>query len=595
MDVFAPPDIAVEHRADGAILVRSRSPLHRCPTTIAHVFRERSELHPNRVLVTEPEDGGRREVTWGDARVQVDAVAQALLDAGLSSGRPLVVLSGNSTFHLLLLLGAHTAGIPIVSVSTAYSLASGDHDRLRAIVALVSPGLVVADDPDAYGPALDAASNVSDAQALAGQNGVSRLLGATPGAGLETAFAALTPEHLAKIVFTSGSTGRPKGVLTTHRMLVSNQQATSQVWAFLQEEPPVLVDWLPWSHSFGGSHNLNQVLFNGGTMHIDVGKPTPALFNRTIAALREHPPTVYYNVPAGYALLADHLETDPELAKTFFSRLRVACFSGAPMPQAVWERMRGLAERYASHEVPLTGSWGMTEMGPGATSTHFWPDRCDCIGVPLPGTTLKLSPMNGRMEVRAKGPNITPGYHRSPEATSASFDEEGYFRSGDAARLVDPEEPNKGLAFDGRLAENFKLTTGTWVNAGDVRTRLLSSLGLIADAVITGHGRSEVGALAWLSAPAAEKACGGLASQEDPRLRDLLAARLAAHNAGAGSASRVARLLLLEEPPRTRGGELTDKGYINQRVVLERCVAQVERLYREPLDKAVITPGAQSS
>ena len=416
VELFARPRIAAERRDDGTILLRSTEALGEHPPTIAHSFRAHAEQHPGRTLAAERDGDGWRTLSWGDARVAADALAQALLDAGLGPERPLMVLSGNSLTHLKLTLAAYTAGVPVLPISPAYSLLSSDHERIRSIAELCTPGMVFAEDGEAFGPALDV---------LAGEHAVvtGEPRGAAPTEQVERAFERLTPDTVAKILFTSGSTGTPKGVINTHRMLCSNQQALGQVWPFLRDEPPVLVDWLPWSHTFGANHNLGQVLTFGGTLHIDDGKPAPGPFDRTVAALREIPPTVYYNVPAGYALLAPRLEGDREFAAVFFSRLRFMFYAAAALPEALWQRMRALADAFvADRQVPLTASWGTTETAPAATTAHFASARCGCIGVPLPGVTLKLVPAGAKREIRLIGPNITPGYHGNAEATAAAFD-----------------------------------------------------------------------------------------------------------------------------------------------------------------------------
>jgi feruloyl-CoA synthase len=573
---FAPVRVDAERRADGAILLRSADELGPYAPSMAHLFRAGAAAHPERTLAAQRDGSGWRTLTWGDARAQADALAEALLERGLGADRPLLILSGNSLEHLALLLGAYTAGVPVVPLSTAYSLLSRDHERIRAVVELCSPGLVFADDREAYGAALAAA-----AEGGAGIASFDDLLAATPSRRVEDAFAAVGPDTVAKILLTSGSTGPPKGVVNTHRMLCSNQRALGQVWPFLAKEPPVLVDWLPWSHTFGGNHNLGQVLAFGGTIHIDDGKPVPQLFERTVQALREVRPTVYYNVPAGWTLLAAALESDPELASAFFSRLRFMFYAAAALPESVWSRLRAIAARTAGRPVALTASWGTTETAPGVTAAHFDPAPCGCIGVPLPGTTLKLAPVEDKLEIRVAGPNVTPGYHDDPEATAAAFDEEGFYRSGDAVRLIDPDDPAAGLAFDGRLAENFKLVTGTWVVAGHVRTTLISEAGVLRDAVIAGHDREYVAALAWLDPQAAGRLCGtdGDPPLDHPALARHLAQCLARLNRDGGSATRVERLLLLAEPPSMDAGEITDKGYINQRAVLARRADDVGRLF----------------
>jgi feruloyl-CoA synthase len=597
LDLFAPPRIRAERRPDSSVLLRSEEPLGPYAPSMAHVFRAGAERHPERVLAAQGEGDGWATLTWRAARRAADALAQALLDRGLGRARPLMVLSGNSTEHLLLMLGAYTAGVPILPVSPAYSLMSRNHERVREIVALCAPGMVFADDAARYGPALDAIAAAVPAQVVsrgdrAGALRLDELAATTPGEDVERALAALGPEDVAKLLFTSGSTGAPKGVVNTHRMLCSNQQALAQVWPFLRGEPPVLVDWLPWSHTFGGNHNLGQVLAFGGTLYIDDGKPAAGAFDRTVEALREGRPTVYYNVPAGYALLAPRLEDDAELAAAFFSRLRFMFYAAAALPEALWERLRAVAAAAADHEVPLTASWGTTETAPAATTAHFTSARCGCIGVPLPGVTLKLVPEGAKREIRVAGPNVTPGYHGDPGLTAASFDEEGFYRTGDAVRFVDEAAPGQGLLFDGRLAEDFKLLTGTWVTVGRVRTALLSAAGMLSDAVIAGHDRDRVAALAWVNQAEARRVCADSAevALDDPGLRAHLAGSLARFNAHAGSAARVERLLLLAEPPSLDAGEITEKGYVNQRAVLERRAELVARLYADPCDPAVITP-----
>jgi len=595
--LFATPHITAQERPDGTLILRSTDPLGEHPPSLVHAFRAHAAAHPDRVLAAERASGGDAwtALSWGEARVQADAVAQALLDRGLSAERPLMILSGNSLAHLVMMLGAMTAGVPVLPVSVAYSVMSTDHRRLRQIVELCEPGTVFAADAGPFAAAL-AAIGASVPQHVAGPDAFAEVAATTPGPEVERAAAALGPDTVAKILFTSGSTGAPKGVINTHRMMCSNQQALGRVWPFLHQEPPVLVDWLPWSHTFGGNHNVNQVLAFGGTLHIDDGKPAPGPFDRSIAALRDVSPTVYYNVPAGFALLAGALEADPDLAGRFFARLRFMFYAAAALPPAVFDRMTALAAEHADHPVPLTASWGTTETAPAATSAHWSGSPCGCIGVPIPGVTLKLASAGAKREVRVMGPNVTPGYHRDPQATARAFDEEGFYRTGDAVRLADEADPAQGLMFDGRLAEDFKLVTGTWVTVGRLRTQLVSAAGVLSDAVICGHDRDRVTALGWLNQAEARRVCGAAdgadVALDDPALRAHLAARLAALNDGAGSASRIARLLLLAEPPSIDAGEITDKGYINQRRVLERRADHVARLYAEPADAAVITPAA---
>jgi feruloyl-CoA synthase len=594
-DVFSTPRIAAQRRDDGVLLLRSEEELGPYGPSMAQLFRAGSEAHPERALAARREGDGWTTLTWGEARRRADPIAQALLDHGLRPDRPLMVLSANSLEHLVITLGCLTAGVPVVPISTAYSLLSRDHARIRQIVQLTRPGMVFADDGDAYGPALAATAPEVPVRVVArgaadGTLRLDELLAVRPGRAVDDAVAGLGPDSVAKILFTSGSTGQPKGVVNTHRMLCSNQQALGQIWPFLRSEPPVLVDWLPWSHTFGANHNLNQVLAFGGTLHIDDGRPAPALFERTIAALRDVPPTVYYNVPAGYALLTPRLEQDADFAAAFFSRLRFMFYAAAALPLDLWQRLRAVADEVADHDVPLTASWGTTETAPAATSAHFRSARCGCIGVPLPGVTLKLVPAGDRHEIRVAGPNVTPGYHADAAATAAAFDDEGFYRTGDAVRMVDPTRPGEGLLFAGRLAEDFKLATGTWVRVGALRTALVSAARVLSDAVIAGHDGESVGALAWVNQVEARAVCAtdGEVPLDHPALRAHLAAALATLNAGEGSAARVERLLLEAEPPDIDAGEITDKGYINQRRVLERRAEHVARLFATPCPGDVI-------
>jgi feruloyl-CoA synthase len=597
VDLFAAPNTAAEHRDDGTVLLRSRTELGEYAPSIVHSLRANAAADPNRLLVAERRGDRWAEVSWGDARQRADAIAQALLDHGLGPERPLMILSGNSTAHLLLTLGAYTAGVPVLPVSTAYSLVTRDHERIRAIAQLCSPGMVFADDPDRFGPALDSLSAPGRIELVAGdgRNGALRLddvMATSPGEDVERAFERLGPDTVAKLLFTSGSTGKPKAVINTQRMMCSNQAAMGRVWPFLHDDPPILLEWLPWSHTFGGNHNLNQVLTYGGSLYLDGGRPDPALFDRTLSALREVRPTIFYNVPIGYAMLVPRLEEDRELAEAFFSRLRLMFYAAAALPQTLWDRLRAIADSIADHQVPLTSSWGTTETAPALTTAHFTSARCGCVGVPLPGATVKLVPQGDRFEIRVKGPNITPGYFGDDVLTAEAFDEEGFYRPGDAVRFVDDDDPDQGLMFDGRLSEDFKLTTGTFVRVGKVRTALVSSAGVIKDAVIAGDGREQVAALAWIDEQEASRRLGVAepVAPDDPALREHLAGVLARLNAEAGSAGRIARLLILAEPPSIDAGEITDKGYVNQRAALERRASEVDRLFEDPPGDAVILP-----
>jgi feruloyl-CoA synthase len=589
LQTFAPVRVLSERRPDGCLLIRSTDRLQPHDASLVHAFRRGSEQHPDRLLVAERRGDGWHQMTWGQVREQADRVAQGLLDRGLAD-RPVMVLSGNSAAHLVVQLAAWTLGTPVVPTSVAYSLQSADHRKLRAMAGLVRPGTVFADDPVAFGPALAAVGGGRAVVTLTGADAtvaLDELAGRAPTAEVDRRCAAVTPAALAKVLFTSGSTGTPKGVLNAHGQLMVNQQQMRQVWPFLVDEPPVLLDWLPWSHTFGGNHNLNMVLSAGGSLWIDDGKPVPGLIERTVRNLQDVAPTLLFNVPAGYAALLPLLERDPEAAARLFSRLRLVFFAAAALPQQLWDRLEALAAQHGS-PIRMTTSWGLTETAPAATTTHFAVSRSDSIGVPLPGVELKLVPVDGKTEVRLRGPNVTAGYYERPDLTAAAFDQEGYFRTGDAVKLVDPDDPSQGLVFDGRIAEDFKLSTGTFVSVGTLRPALLSaSHGLLQDAVLCGQNAEFVTALAWLHPDhAARCAPDGM---PEPSLRAELEQslqRLAAQ--GGGSSQRVERLLLLTSPPRLDAGEITDKGYLNQRAVRDARAEDVARVCAETCGPEVV-------
>ena len=608
--LFARPDIVAEPDpgTEGGLILHSREPLGDYPATVVHSLHAWTAADAAHPLVAEriPHTPiGWRVVTYGQAVAAADSIGQALLDRGLGPDRPLLILSGNSIDHLLVTLGAMTAGIPVAPVSAAYSLQSKDHARIRHITELIQPGLVFADDGEKFASALDAISHVPAITDLA------VLTTTLPGSRLAEAFAALTGDAIAKILFTSGSTGSPKGVLNTHRMLASNQQMIRQAWPFLTRERPVIVDWLPWSHTFGGNHNVNMMITNGGTLYVDAGRPVPGLFATSMANLADVQPTIYFNVPAGYGHLIPALESDPEFAARYFARLRLIFNAAAALPAAQYERIRDIAVKATGRAVPITQSWGATETAPAVTTANFAFTDNLCIGAPLPGLQVRLKPLarTGDDAVQSyaiwvKGPNVTPGYFARPNLPSArssppghpplTFDEQGFYATGDAVSLADPEDPNAGVVFRGRTAEDFKLTTGTFVRVGALRTALLSALPVLSDVVLAGENRDFVTAMAWVNAAETRKLSSAeLAAVDDelisdPELHGSIARGLAAHNATAGSASRVERLILLARPADLDAGEITDKGYVNQRQVLFHRAHLVDLLYSDVPGPAVI-------
>jgi len=564
---FAPARVNLERRADGTMLLRSPQPLGQSARAIGEWLVRWAHIAPQRVFLAERSGAAWRKVTYAEALDQARRIGQALIERGLDQAKPVAILSDNSIDHALLALGAMHVGVPVAPVSPAYSLMSKDFAKLKGIFELLEPGLVWTADAAKFAPALAAVG--AKATPLA------ELLDKDSTSRVDEAFAKIGAKTIAKILFTSGSTGTPKGVINTHGMLTANQQMLAQGWPFVEDRPPVVVDWLPWNHTFGGNHNFNLVLRNGGTLYIDGGKPAPGLVEITAQNLKEIAPTMYFNVPRGFDLLLAHLERDEALRRNFFSNLDVLFYAAAALPQNLWVRIEKLAMEAKGGKLAMLSAWGSTETSPLATQVHFHIERAGVIGLPVAGCGLKLVPNAGKYEVRVKGPHVTPGYYRREDLTRGAFDEEGYYRIGDAVKLAEPNDPAKGIVFDGRVAEDFKLASGTWVHVGSLRTRLIAAGDpLIQDAVITGHDRNEIGALVFLNPAAAkELAPEALRAKLGQALR-----RLAAET-GAGSSTHPARLLVMSEPPSIDANEITDKGYINQRAVLERRAAAVEQLY----------------
>ncbi len=637
---FAPAEVDVEILDGGGMVLRSPRPLLPYERHLGEMLRRWARERPERTFLAErvderrserrpvgdPSGAGRtdhwREVSYARALASAEAIGQSLVDRGLGQDRPLMILSGNSLDHALITLGALLAGVPVAPVSPAYSLISSDYGKLRHVYKCVRPAMLFVENPCMFLGALHCLEN-SEAELVTsgapeGPQGtaLAELESAAPGPELAAAEARVGSDTIAKILFTSGSTGTPKGVINTHRMLCSNQQMLAQCWPFLERRPPVLVDWLPWNHTFGANHNFNLVMRNGGTLYIDGGKPAPGAIEETVRNLREISPTIYFNVPAGFAHLVPHLERDAGLCERFFRRLQLIFYAGAALPQDLWRRLEALSLATLGRKVMMVSAWGSTETAPMATAVHFPTSEARIIGLPAPGVEIKMVPAGAKLELRVKGPNVTPGYLRDQELTRSAFDEDGYYRIGDAGRLAVPEDPVRGLVFDGRVAENFKLTSGTWVHAGSLRVEALAAAApALQDGVVTGHDREYVGLLAWLNVTACGALCrtlprrppggrtpaaGAAATMapadlvRDAGVVDHVRAALACHNAAnPGSSRRIERVLLMTEPPSIDYGEITDKGYVNQLATLERRAHLVDLLYRPRPPAEVIVVGQE--
>jgi feruloyl-CoA synthase len=605
-DVRLPkPAIDIDRREDGSIRIRSRHPLPPYPATATEALDYWAEHAPDRLFMARRgPDGEWISLTYRETRDRARRIAAALLARGLSPECPLVILSGNDLEHMLLNMGAYYAGVPYAPVSPSYSLLSTDFGKLKHIMSLMTPGMVYVADGELYAKAV-AAAVPEHVELVAGAKlSVTRmstpfeaLLARPDEAAVLIAECNTEPDSIAKILFTSGSTGMPKGVINTHRMISSNQIMIRESFPFLAETPPVIVDWLPWNHTFGSNHNIGIVLFNGGSFYIDDGKPTPAGIAETVRNLREIAPTVYFNVPKGFDELIRYLDAEPELRQHFFSRLQMLFFSGAGMAQYVFDALDRLAVQACGERIIIMSGLGATESGPSAMFCVKGVNQSGAVGLPVPGVELKLAPVGGgKLEARLKGPNITPGYWRQPEETGKSFDEEGFYKLGDAVRFADPDDPLKGFFFDGRLSEDFKLSSGTWVHVGPLRAQLIAAFApYVRDIVIAGQERDAVTVLIFPDFDACRRLAHGLedarpeAIVSHPAIFALFQSRLDQTAAAAtGSSNRVTRALLMEEPPSIDGHEMTDKGSINQRATLLRRAALVETLYAEPPSPRII-------
>ncbi|HEY2242713.1 MAG TPA: feruloyl-CoA synthase [Xanthobacteraceae bacterium] len=602
---LGPADVVVERRDDSAIVMRSPHALPSYPRMLTERLMHWAKVAPDRIFLAQRDAAGAwRTMNYAKTLSAVRALAAALLERGLDAERPVAILSGNDIEHALLALAAMHVGIPYAPISVPYSLLSQDFGKLKTIIEILSPGLAFANNGTAFARAITAAlprdvevAVTANPPAERATTSFAELL-QTPATGaVEAAHARVKPDQAAKILFTSGSTGRPKGVENTHRMLCANQAMIRAAMPFVGEEPPVLVDWLPWNHTFGSNHNFGLVLDNGGSLYIDEGKPLPGLIEATVRNLREIAPTIYFNVPKGFEMLLPTLAADGALRETFFSRLKVLFYAGAGLAQHVLDGFADLAVKTTGEHILFMSSLGSTETAPAALSCNWQSERAGNIGLPLPGVTLKLVPREGKLEARLKGDNIMPGYWHAPALTAEAFDEEGFYKIGDALKFADPADPAKGMLFDGRLAEDFKLATGTWVSVGPLRAAFISYCApLVRDVVLAGAERDEVTALIFPDIDACRGIAPDLATDApvphllgDPRVRAAFARKLGGFAAAStGTSGRIMRAVLLAEPASLDIGEMTDKGSINQRAVLAHRAATVEALYADPPPSHII-------
>lgn len=589
------PDISVEKTANGTYYVRSNHPPAEGPRSVAHLLAEKAAAHPDRpyILQRAPGHGPWGGVTYGEAKRAADGIAQWLLSRGLTGADSVMVLSANSVEHALVMLGCYTAGVPIAPISPAYSLISSDHAKLKHSFATVKPRVVFAQSSEMFARAVETLKAIDPTLTFVtvdGANGttaLSELTATQPTAAVEAAREALTHATVAKYLFTSGSTGMPKGVPQTHGMFAGVIAGTEG----LRDEPvdpdaiPQALEWMPWSHISAGNISFNGAMWSGATLHLDEGKPIPGMFETTIKNLSEISPMAFGSAPVAFGMLVEAMERDPVLRKNFFKNMRSMGYGGATLSTDVSERLQALAIAETGFRVPLVTMYGATETQ-GITVVHWITERVGLIGLPLPGITLKLVPNGTKLEVRVKGPTVTTGYHNDPEKTAAAFDEEGFYKLGDACRFLDPERPELGLVFDGRVTEDFKLDSGTWVSVGTLRPDVVAACTPYAfDMVIAGQDKPFAGALIWPS-PAALPSLG-----ENPieKLKTVLKERIGEFNrTSGGSSRRIGRFIVMLEPPSIDAGEITDKGYVNQRATLERRHALVEALYASPPGDGVV-------